>query len=106
MKVLFPAWTSAQADEAKLNALHELAVQLLMQGIHPDMSAAQMRLLTAKLAPKDIASLKKLMLRPGFVEEWSSLDARAAAFAKVLLSKPYVTPSAAFNLFLSYDLEA
>ncbi|MGA3102095.1 MAG: CCA tRNA nucleotidyltransferase, partial [Terracidiphilus sp.] len=40
MKVLFPAWTSARADEAKLNALHDLAVQLLLQGIHPDMSAA------------------------------------------------------------------
>jgi tRNA nucleotidyltransferase (CCA-adding enzyme) len=70
------------------------------------MSAAQMRLLTAKLAPKDVASLKKLMLRPGFVDEWSSLDARAAAFAKVLLSKQHATPSEAFKLFLSYDPEA
>lgn len=103
MKVLFPAWTSAQADEEKLNALHELAAELLMQGIHVDMSAAQMRLLTAKLAPRDLASLKKLMLRPGFVDEWSSLDAQAAAFAKVLLSKQYATPSATFKLFLSYS---
>ena len=106
MKVLFPAWTSAQADEEKLHALHNLAVELLMQNIHPDMSAAQMRLLTAELAPKDVASLKKLMLRPGFVDEWSSLDARAAAFAKVLLSKQHATPSEAFKLFLSYDPEA
>ena len=52
MKVLFPAWTSARADEAKLTALHDLAVQLLVQGIHPDMSAAQMQLLTAKLPPQ------------------------------------------------------
>ena len=106
MKVLFPAWTSAQADEEKLHGLHNLAVELLMQNVHPDMSAAQMRLLTAKLAPKDVASLKKLMLRPGFVDEWSSLDARAAAFAKVLLSKQHATPSEAFKLFLSYDPEA
>ena len=106
MKVLFPAWTSAQADEEKLHTLHNLAVELLMQNIHPDMSAAQMRLLTAKLAPKDVSSLKKLMLRPGFVDEWSSLDARAAAFAKVLLSKQHATPSEAFKLFLSYDPEA
>ncbi|MGH9590656.1 MAG: CCA tRNA nucleotidyltransferase [Terracidiphilus sp.] len=106
MKVLFPARTSAQADEEKLNLLHELAVELLIQGIRPDMSAAQMRLLTARLAPRDLASLKKLMLRPGFVDEWSSLDAQAAAFAKVLLSKPYATPSAAFKLFVSYDPEA
>ena len=49
MKVLFPAWTAAKADEEKLKALHELAVELLMQGVHADMSAAQMQLLTAKL---------------------------------------------------------
>lgn len=106
MKVLCPAWTSACADEEKLRALHELAVELLMQGIHADTSAAQMRLLTAKLPSKDLNGLKKLMLRPGFVEEWSSLDTLAAGFAKVLLSKPYATPSAAFKLFTSYDPEA
>src|SRR5271166_849672 len=31
MKVLFSAWTAAKADEAKLNALHELSVALVMQ---------------------------------------------------------------------------
>ena len=106
MKVLFPAWTAAKADEEKLKALHELAVELLVQGVHADMSAAQMRLLTARLAPKDLAALKKLMLRPGFVEEWNSLDALAAGFAKVLLAKENATPSASYKLFTSYDPEA
>src|SRR5580693_7031728 len=106
MKVLFPAWTAAKADEEKLKALHDLAVELLMQGVHPDMSAAQMQLLTAKLAPKDLAALKKMLLRPGFVEEWNSLDAQAAKFAKVLLSKENSTASAGFKLFTSYDPEA
>ena len=106
MKVLFPAWTSAKADEAGLTALHDLAVELLVQGVHPDMSAAQMRLLTAKLPGKDLATLKKQMLRPGFVEEWSSLDALAAGFAKALLSKHNSIPSAGFKLFTSYDPEA
>ena len=59
MKVLFPAWISAKADEDKLKALHDLAVELIIQGVHPDMSAAQMELLTAKLPPKDLAALKK-----------------------------------------------
>src|SRR6202789_2996285 len=86
MKVLFPAWTSSRADEAKLTALHELAVSLFVQGIHPDMSAAQMQLLTAKLAPKDLSALKKAMLCPGFVAEWDHLDSIAAAFSKVLLT--------------------
>src|ERR1035438_7247742 len=72
MKVLFPAWSSAKADEEKLQALHALAGELLLQGIHADMSAAQMQLLSAGLAAKDKASLKKLMLRPGFVAEWNN----------------------------------
>jgi tRNA nucleotidyltransferase/poly(A) polymerase len=106
MKVLFPAWTSAKADEEKLKALHELAVELILQGVHPDMSAAQMQLLTAKLAGKELTALKKLMLRPGFVAEWSSLDSLAAGFAKVLMSKAHATPSSAYKLFTSYDPEA
>jgi len=106
MEVLFPAWTSAKADEAKLEALHAQAVQLLLQGVHADMSAAQMQLLTAKMAAKDLAGLKKLMLRPGFVEEWNSLDSMAAGFAKVLLAKENLTPSTSYKLFTSYDPEA
>ena len=106
MKVLFPAWTSARADEAKLTALHDLAVQLLMQGVHPDMSAAQMQLLTAKLPAKDLSSLKKSLLRPGFVAEWNHLDSIAAAFAKVLLAKQNSKPSTSYKLFMSYDPEA
>jgi tRNA nucleotidyltransferase (CCA-adding enzyme) len=106
MQYLFPAWTAAKADEAKLTALHDLAVALLVQGVQSDTSAAQMRLLTAGLSPKDLAALKKSMLRPGFVEEWDSLDEQASAFSKVLLSKQYTTPSEAFKLFMSYDPEA
>ncbi|MGA7832008.1 MAG: CCA tRNA nucleotidyltransferase [Terracidiphilus sp.] len=106
MEHLFPAWTGVKADEEQLAALHELAVELLVQGVHADMSAAQMRLLTAKLAPKDLIALKKQMLRPGFVEEWHSLDTLAAGFAKALLAKENAVPSACFKLFLRYDPEA
>ncbi len=106
MKVLFPAWTSAKADEEKLRSLHELGYELLLQGVHADLSAGQMQLLTAKLAPKDLKALKKLMLRPGFVAEWEKLDALAAGFAKVLLAKQNAAPSASFKLFTNYDPEA
>ena len=106
MNFLFPAWTVAKADIEGLKALHEQAVELLMQGVHPDMSAAQIQLLSAKLAPKDVTALKKLLLRPGFVEEWNSLDALAAGFAKALLAKDSQTPSTMFKLFRSYDPEA
>jgi tRNA nucleotidyltransferase/poly(A) polymerase len=106
MKILCASWTSAKADEDKLTALHDLRVQLQMQGVHPDMSAGQMQLLTAKMAPKDVAALKKQLLRPGFVEEWNSLDALASGFAKVLLNKANATPSVTYNLFMTYDPEA
>ncbi len=106
MRLLFPSWSSAKVDEEKLKALHDLTVDLLAQGVHPDMSAAQMQLLTAKLAPKDLAALKKLMLRPGFVEEWNSLDSIAAAFAKQLAAKDHQTPSACYKLFTTHDPEA
>ena len=106
MEVLFPAWTSAKVDEEGLTALHDLAVELLVQGVHADMSAAQMRLLTARLAPKELAALKKQMLRPGFVEEWNSLDALAAGFAKALAAPENATPSACYKLFTNYDPEA
>ena len=106
MKVLYPAWTSARADEPKLKTLHELAVELLMQGVHPDMSAAQIQLLTAGMGAKDLSALKKSLLRPGFVEEWNSLDALASGFQKVLLDKKHATPSATYTLFMSYDPEA
>jgi hypothetical protein len=106
MQVLCATWTAAKADEDKLTALHDLRVQLQMQGVHPDMSAAQMQLLTAKMSPKDLAALKKQLLRPGFVEEWNSLDSLASGFAKVLLNKANATPSASYKLFTTHDPEA
>ncbi|MGA7243595.1 MAG: CCA tRNA nucleotidyltransferase [Terracidiphilus sp.] len=106
MKVLCAAWSSTKADEEKLTALHDLRVQLQMQGVHPDMSAAQMQLLTAKMAPKDLSALKKQLLRPGFVDEWNSLDSLASGFAKVLLNKANATPSSAYKLFTTHDPEA
>jgi len=106
MNFLHPVWTSSKADEAGLAALHELAVELLMQGVHADMSAAQMRLLTARMSGREVSALKKQMLRPGFVDEWSDLDSMASGFAKVLLAKQNAMPSACFKLFMSYDPEA
>src|SRR5579859_1075770 len=106
MSHLFAPWTAAKADVDKLTALHDLSIELQVQGVHPDVSAAQMQLLTAKLAQKDLAHLKQQLLRPGFVEEWNHLDAKAAEFAKVLLAKENASPSATYNLFTTYSPEA
>jgi tRNA nucleotidyltransferase (CCA-adding enzyme) len=63
-------------------------------------------LLTAKLSAKELTDLKAHLLRPGFVEEWNHLDAAAAEFAKVLLSKDNAAPSATYTLFTTYAAEA
>jgi tRNA nucleotidyltransferase (CCA-adding enzyme) len=106
MQKLFPAWTSAKADTAGLEEMREVLVQLQMQGVNPDTSTAQMELLTAKMAPKDIQALKHLIARPGFVEDWERLDSDAKEFAKVLTGKQAATPSSTWKLFTTYNPEA
>jgi tRNA nucleotidyltransferase (CCA-adding enzyme) len=98
MKHLYPAWTVSKADAQGLGQLHELQTRLQMEGIYPDISAAAMELLTARMPPKDIAALKKLFVRPGFVKEWERLDKEAEAFAAKLTAKESNTPSATWKL--------
>ena len=98
MKHLYPAWTVSKADGQGLAQLHELQTRLQMEGIYPDISAAAMELLTARMPPKDIAGLKKLFVRPGFVKEWERLDKDAEAFAAKLTAKESNTPSSTWKL--------
>jgi tRNA nucleotidyltransferase (CCA-adding enzyme) len=98
MKHLDPAWTVSKADAQGLGQLHELQTRLQMEGIYPDISAAAMELLTARMPPKDIAALKKLFVRPGFVKEWERLDKEAEAFAAKLTAKESNTPSTTWKL--------
>jgi len=105
MKHLFPSWTHSKADAHGLENLHRVLIQLLMQGIHPDLFAAQMELLTAKMQPKDLASLKKLFPRQGSVAQWKGLENAAKEFAKALTSKEAATPSATWKLLTSYQPE-
>jgi tRNA nucleotidyltransferase/poly(A) polymerase len=106
MKHLDPAWTSARADLSGLEALHATLIQLLIQGIHPDLSAAQMELLTAKMPPKDLSALKKMFPRQGFVRQWEAIDEAAKEFQKELLDKKNSAPSATWKLLTSYAPEA
>ncbi|HET8635274.1 MAG TPA: CCA tRNA nucleotidyltransferase [Acidobacteriaceae bacterium] len=105
MKQIFPAWTSAKADTRGIEALHETLVGLLMQGIQPDLAAAQMELLTAKLAPKEISALKRLFPQPGFVKHWEKLDHATKEFQKELLDKKNAVPSATWKLLTSHAPE-
>ena len=106
MHHLDPAWTVSKADHSGLEEMHRLLTRLQVLGVYPDASAASMQLLTAKLQSKDLATLKKSFVRPGFVEEWDHLDAAAKEFAKQLTGKEAATPSATWKLFTSANPQA
>jgi tRNA nucleotidyltransferase (CCA-adding enzyme) len=106
MKTLYPAWTAAKADLKGLDELNKILIRLLMLGVSPDPSAAHLELLTAKLQPKDLANLKRLFPRRGFVEQWNHLEQSAKDFSKELLGKAAAKPSAAWKLLVSYPAEA
>jgi len=106
MKTLFPAWSAAKADTKGLEELNKILIRLLMLGVTPDPSAAHLELLTAKMPPKDLASLKRLFPRRGFVEQWNHLEQSAKEFSKELLGKAAAKPSAAWKLLVSYPAEA
>ena len=100
-KALSPALQSAKANEAELERLRDLVDQLQTMGIFPDPSAANFPLLTAKMAPKDVADLKKSFARPGFVEQIESLEASTKEFAARFNSKSVAAPSDTWKLLLS-----
>jgi tRNA nucleotidyltransferase (CCA-adding enzyme) len=106
MQHLFPAWTTASADATALEEMRKLVTQLQMQGVSPDISAPSVQYLTAKMAPRDLAALKAMFVRPGFVEEWNNLDNAAREFNKLLTGKEAATPSATWKLFTSADPQA
>lgn len=98
MQTLFPAWSSAKANEAEINRLRDLAGQFEVVGIVADTSAVQFPLLVSKLAPKEIAALKDLLARPGFVEQVAALDQATKDFAAQFTGKAAAKPSDAWKL--------
>jgi tRNA nucleotidyltransferase (CCA-adding enzyme) len=104
-KHLFPAWTSKLANETELSRLRDTVGQLEAMGIHPDPSAAYFPLLTAKLAPKDVATLKKMFVRPGFVDQVAALDPATKAFSTLFTSKAAAAPSDAWKLLYASEPE-
>src|SRR5260370_741396 len=84
IKHLFPTLSSAKANVAELERLRDSQTQLQLRGIHPEVSAANFPLLTAKMAPKEVSALKKSFARPGFVAEIEGLEGEAKEFAAPL----------------------
>src|SRR5277367_5388384 len=106
MKDLFPALSSAKANVTELEKLREVQSQLEMQGIHPEAAVANFPFLTAKMAPKDLAALKKSFARQGFVQEIAALEGEAKAFAAEFSGKGAATPSQAWKLLHSAKPES
>jgi tRNA nucleotidyltransferase (CCA-adding enzyme) len=106
MKVLCPAWISAKANVVELEKLRDAQMQLQTRGIVTDASAAQFPLLTAKMTPKDVSSLKKSFPRQGFVKEIEGLESEGKKFAAEFSSKQAAAPSAAWKMLLAARPEA
>jgi tRNA nucleotidyltransferase (CCA-adding enzyme) len=106
IKHLFPALSSSKANVAELERLRESQMQLEVQGIHPVTSSANFPFLTAKMAPKDVAALKKSFARQGFVQEIAALEGDAKVFAAEFSGKTAATPSQAWKMLHSARPEA
>ena len=106
MQLLAPGWTTAKANLAELEKVRDAQTQLQMQGIHPDTSAINFPLLTAKMSVKEIAALKKSFPRQGFVAEIEALEGEAKEFANALGSRANATPSSAYRAIVGAKPEA
>ena len=106
MKDLFPALSSGKANVAELEKLREAQTQLQLQGIQPEAAAANFPLLTAKMAPKEIAALKESFPRKGFVDEIAALEGEAKEFAALFSGKGASLPSQAWKLLHEAKPEA
>ena len=105
MAKLFAAWTADTADVPALEDLHRNRIQLLMQGVSADLTAAHLEVLTAGLKDGERDALKAAMVRPGLRAQWEGLDGAAKEFARLLTSKDAAMPSATWRLFHSHAAE-
>ncbi|HET9087648.1 MAG TPA: CCA tRNA nucleotidyltransferase [Acidobacteriaceae bacterium] len=106
MEHLTPDWSSAAIDTVGLERLHERLVQLLMAGLRPDPSAAQFRLITAKLSPTQLAALKKLFVRKDLLQQAEALDADAKHLLQQISGKDASKASQLWKLMHATKQEA
>ena len=98
LKILNPHWTSAKVDTAQLGQLLKTRLQMNELGYAPDPAPTVMYFLTARLADKDIADMRKQIPRKDLVEAWRDLEDHAKELAKRLVGKEAATPSRAWKL--------
>ncbi|MGC2252777.1 MAG: CCA tRNA nucleotidyltransferase, partial [Acidobacteriaceae bacterium] len=74
--------------------------------LHPDPSAAQFRLLTAKLSPAHLSALKKAFVRSDLIAEANALDSEAKHVLQKMSAKDAAKPSQLWKLLHSVKPEA
>src|SRR5882672_5324720 len=77
LKILNPHWTSAKVDTAQLGQLLKTRPQMNELGYAPEPAPTVMYFLTARLADKDIADMRKQIPRKDLVEAWRDLEDHA-----------------------------
>lgn len=105
LEKLVPGWSTASADVPALENLHKNRIQLLMQGIAPDLTAVHLEVLTAKMKPEAREALSSMLARTGLREQWQNLETAAKEFNRRLLSKEAAVPSEAWKLFHNAQAE-
>jgi len=98
MKHLLPAWVAAKVNWRGLESLHESLGKLDEQGVHADASAAHFELMTDKLGPKALATLKKSFVRHGLVHDLKHMETASKDLSKRLLGKEGATASGIWKL--------
>ena len=98
LKVLHPHWTTAKVDTNGIGQLMKTRQQMVDLGYAPDAGPAVMYFLTARLADKDVADLRKQIPRKDLVEAWRDIEDHAKELAKRLSGKEAATPSRTWQL--------
>src|SRR5271166_3838369 len=98
LKVLIPHWSTAKVDTAGMGQLLKMRQQMNELGYTPDPAPAVLYFLTARLADKDIADMRKLIPRKDLLAAWKDLEDNAKDLAKRLTGKEAATPSRTWKL--------
>ena len=106
LKVLWPKWTVAKADNPELAHLLKTRATMAEFNIAVDSAPAVMHFLTSKLGEADVAAIQKLIPHREFVAAWKRLENDAKDLSKKLLSKEAALNSGAWKILASAKPEA